>query len=170
MTKQAPATFPTFYEWMTNTRPESIDSWTTGTPMQDWVRLARQNVDAMQSYVSDPDGMIARHLANVAEEYSDITEDHRAICADDFQNYADDGSVEFSTYDYADRKALILWAWEADVNIDPFGAGSVDPDQQWNNIEGAACYAIESAVRATIEAAADAYREDRDEWEAEQED
>ena len=165
-----PAEFPTFFQWMTTNRPEGAIVVESITPLEDWGYSARGNVDAMQSYVSDPDGMIAGHLARVAEEYSDNTDDHSEINADHFQEYADDGSAEFVTYDHGERQALILWAWNADVNMDPFGTGEIDPARLWEHVETFAAYAIESAVSATLQDAADAYAAARQEWEDEDED
>lgn len=165
-----PAEFPTFFQWMTTNRPEGAIVVESITPLEDWGYSARGNVDAMQSYVSDPDGMIAGHLARVAEEYSDNTDDHSEINADHFQEYADDGSAEFVTYDHGKRQALILWAWNADVNMDPFDTGELEPARLWETVETFAAYAIESAVSATLQDAADAYAAARQEWEDEDED
>ena len=165
-----PAEFPTFFQWMTTNRPEGAIVVESITPLEDWAYSARGYVDAMQSYVSDPDGMIAGHLARVAEEYSDNTDDHSEINADHFQEYADDGSAEFVTYDHGKRQALILWAWNADVNMDPFGTGELEPARLWETVETFAAYAIESAVSATLQDAADAYAAARQEWEDEDED
>ena len=165
-----PAEFPTFFQWMTTNRPEGAIVVESITPLEDWAYSARGYVDAMQSYVSDPEGMIAGHLARVAEEYSDNTDDHSEINADHFQEYADDGSAEFVTYDHGKRQALILWAWNADVNMDPFGTGEIDPAKLWEHVETFAAYAIESAVSATLQDAADAYAAARQEWEDEDED
>ena len=165
-----PAEFPTFYQWITTNRPEGAIVVASVTPLEDWAYSARGYVDAMQSYVSDPEGMIAGHLARVAEEYSDNTDDHSEINADHFQEYADNGSAEFVTYDHGKRQALILWAWNADVNMDPFGAGEIDPAKLWEHVETFAAYAIESAVSATLQDAADAYAAARQEWEDERED
>ena len=165
-----PAEFPTFFQWMTTNRPEGAIVVESITPLEDWAYSARGNVDAMQSYVSDPEGMIAGHLARVAEEYSDNTDDHSEINADHFQEYADDGSAEFVTYDHGKRQALILWAWNADVNMDPFGTGELEPARLWETVETFAAYAIESAVSATLQDAADAYAAARQEWEDEDED
>ena len=164
-----PAEFPTFFQWMTTNRPEGAIVVESITPLEDWAYSARGYVDAMQSYVSDPEGMIAGHLARVAEEYSDNTDDHSEINADHFQEYADDGSAEFVTYDHGKRQALILWAWNADVNMDPFGTGELDPARLWEHVETFAAYAIESAVSATLQDAADAYAAARQEWEDERE-
>ena len=165
-----PAEFPTFFQWMTTNRPEGAIVVESITPLEDWAYSARGYVDAMQSYVSDPEGMIAGHLARVAEEYSDNTDDHSEINADHFQEYADDGSAEFVTYDHGKRQALILWAWNADVNMDPFGTGELEPARLWETVETFAAYAIESAVSATLQDAADAYAAARQEWEDEDED
>ena len=165
-----PAEFPTFFQWMTTNRPEGAIVVESITPLEDWAYSARGYVDAMQSYVSDPEGMIAGHLAQVAEEYSDNTDDHSEINADHFQEYADDGSAEFVTYDHGKRQALILWAWNADVNMDPFGTGELEPARLWETVETFAAYAIESAVSATLQDAADAYAAARQEWEDEDED
>ena len=165
-----PAEFPTFFQWMTTNRPEGAIVVESITPLEDWAYSARGYVDAMQSYVSDPEGMIAGHLARVAEEYSDNTDDHSEINADHFQEYADDGSAEFVTYDHGKRQALILWAWNADVNMDPFGTGELEPARLWETVETFAAYAIESAVSATLQDAADAYAAARQEWEDEGED
>lgn len=165
-----PAEFPTFFQWMTTNRPEGAIVVESITPLEDWAYSARGYVDAMQSYVSDPEGMIAGHLARVAEEYSDNTDDHSEINADHFQKYADDGSAEFVTYDHGKRQALILWAWNADVNMDPFGTGELEPARLWETVETFAAYAIESAVSATLQDAADAYAAARQEWEDEDED
>ena len=165
-----PAEFPTFFQWMTTNRPEGAIVVESITPLEDWAYSARGYVDAMQSYVSDPEGMIAGHLARVAEEYSDNTDDHSEIDADHFQGYAEDGSAEFVTYDHGKRQALILWAWNADVSMDPFGTGEIDPAKLWEHVETFAAYAIESAVSATLQDAADAYAAARQEWEDERED
>ena len=165
-----PAEFPTFFQWMTTNRPEGAIVVESITPLEDWAYSARGYVDAMQSCVSDPEGMIAGHLARVAEEYSDNTDDHSEINADHFQEYADDGSAEFVTYDHGKRQALILWAWNADVNMDPFGTGELEPARLWETVETFAAYAIESAVSATLQDAADAYAAARQEWEDEGED
>ena len=165
-----PAEFPTFFQWMTTNRPEGAIVVESITPLEDWAYSARGYVDAMQSYVSDPEGMIAGHLARVAEEYSDNTDDHSEINADHFQKYADDGSAEFVTYDHGKRQALILWAWNADVNMDPFDTGELEPARLWETVETFAAYAIESAVSATLQDAADAYAAARQEWEDEDED
>ena len=165
-----PAEFPTFFQWMTTNRPEGAIVVESITPLEDWAYSARGYVDAMQSYVSDPEGMIAGHLARVAEEYSDNTDDHSEINADHFQEYADDGSAEFVTYDYGKRQALIVWAWNADVSMDPFGTGELEPARLWETVETFAAYAIESAVSATLQDAADAYAAARQEWEDEDED
>ena len=165
-----PAEFPTFFQWMTTNRPEGAIVVESITPLEDWAYSARGYVDAMQSYVSDPEGMIAGHLARVAEEYSDNTDDHSEINADHFQEYADDGSAEFVTYDHGKRQALILWAWNADVNMDPFDTGELEPARLWETVETFAAYAIESAVSATLQDAADAYAAARQEWEDEDED
>lgn len=164
------AEFPTFYQWITTNRPEGAAESAVISPLEDWGYSARGNVDAMQSYVSDPEGMIAGHLARVAEEYSDNTDDHSEIDADHFQEYADDGSAEFVTYDHGKRQALIVWAWNADVSMDPFGTGELDPARLWEHVETFAAYAIESAVNATLQDAADAYAAARQEWEDEDED
>ena len=166
----ATAEFPTFFQWMTTNRPEGAIVVESITPLEDWAYSARGYVDAMQSYVSDPEGMIAGHLARVAEEYSDNTDDHSEINADHFQEYADDGSAEFVTYDHGKRQALILWAWNADVNMDPFDTGELEPARLWETVETFAAYAIESAVSATLQDAADAYAAARQEWEDERED
>ena len=92
------------------------------------------------------------------------------INADHFQKYADDGSAEFVTYDHGKRQALILWAWNADVNMDPFDTGELEPARLWEHVETFAAYAIESAVSATLQDAADAYAAARQEWEDERED
>ena len=165
-----PAEFPTFFQWMTTNRPEGAIVVESITPLEDWAYSARGYVDAMQSYVSDPEGMIAGHLTRVAEEYSDNTDDHSEVDADHFQGYAEGGSAEFVTYDHGDRQALILWAWNADVSMDPFGAGEVDPAKLWEHVETFAAYAIESAVNAALQDAADAYAAARQEWEDERED
>ena len=165
-----PAEFPTFYQWITTNRPEGAIVVESITPLEDWAYSARGYVDAAQSHVDDPDGMIAAHLGRVAEEYSDNTEDHSEINADHFQEYADDGSAEFVTYDYGKRRALIAWAWDADVNMDPFGTGELEPARLWETVETFAAYAIESAVSATLQDAADAYAAARQEWEDEDED
>ena len=165
-----PAEFPTFFQWMTTNRPEGAIVVESITPLEDWAYSARGYVDAMQSYVSDPEGMIAGHLARVAEEYSDNTDDHSEINADHFQEYADDGSAEFVTYDHGKRQALILWAWNADVNMDPFDTGELEPARLWETVETFAAYAIESAVSATLQDAADAYAAARQKWEDEDED
>ena len=165
-----PAEFPTFFQWMTTNRPEGAIVVESITPLEDWAYSARGYVDAMQSYVSDPEGMIAGHLARVAEEYSDNTDDHSEIDADHFQDYADNSSARFETYDPKERRALIVWAWDVDVNMDPFGMGELDPAQLWENVEAFAAYAIESAVSATLQDAADAYAATRQEWEDERED
>lgn len=165
-----PAEFPTFYQWMTANRPEDAIVVGSVTPLEDWGWAARGNVDAMQSHVDDPEGMIADHLRSTAEEYSANTDDQSEICADHFQEYAEDGSATFETYDYGKRRALILWAWNADVDMDPFGAGEISAAKLWDHVESFAAYAIESAVSATIQEAADAYAAARQEWEDERED
>ena len=106
----------------------------------------------------------------VGQEYSDNTDDHSEINADHFQEYAEDGSAEFVTYDHGKRQALILWAWNADVNMDPFDTGELEPARLWETVETFAAYAIESAVSATLQDAADAYAAARQEWEDEDED
>ena len=165
-----PAEFPTFYQWITTNRPEGAAESAVISPLEDWAYAARGNVDAAQSHVNDPDGMIAAHLASTAEEYSDNTDDQSEINADHFQRYADAGSATFETYDYGKRQALILWAWNAGVDMDPFGAGEIDPAKLWETVETFAAYAIESAVSATLQDAADAYAAARQEWEDEGED
>ena len=165
-----PAEFPTFYQWIATNRPEGAAESAVISPLEDWAYSARGYVDAAQSHVDDPDGMIAAHLGRVAEEYSDNTDDHSEIDADHFQGYADDGSAEFVTYDHGKRQALILWAWNADVNMDPFGTGELEPARLWETVETFAAYAIESAVSATLQDAADAYAAARQEWEDEDED
>ena len=165
-----PAEFPTFYQWITTNRPEGAAESAVISPLEDWAYAARGNVDAAQSHVDDPDGMIAAHLASTAEEYSDNTDDQSEINADHFQRYADAGSATFETYDYGKRQALILWAWNAGVDMDPFGEGKISPAQLWEHVETLAAYAIESAVSATLQDAADAYAAARQEWEDEDED
>jgi len=146
--------FPTFYDWLSSDPSRE----------RDYEYQAVNNAGHF-GMTADVSKIIRQHADSMAYDFDASMEDETVTTgeAEDFAY-----SYEYDTYEGPTRSALIHWAWNSDLDLTEYVP--LEGDNIWDQIEHATWEAVSNATRSAFFRYVELYIEERDEWEAEQED